>query len=64
MYNSPSLAHDQISLMNDLSSTQDRLQAATQNSLTELADNNQRLIDQQQEMLKVSDEHRFVENVN
>lgn len=52
------VAHDQITVMNDLSITQDRLQAATQNSLNELADNNQRLIDQQQEMLKVSDEHR------
>lgn len=51
-------ARDQVQLMQSVTSGQERLHEATQRSLDALGDNNGRLIDQQQEMLRVSEEHR------
>lgn len=51
-------ARDQVQLMQSVASGQQQLHEATQRSLDALSDNNGRLIDQQQEMLKVSEEQR------
>lgn len=51
-------ARDQAALMQSVTGGQERLQAATQRSLDALGDNNERLMQQQQEMMQASDQHR------
>lgn len=51
-------AKEQVTLMQTVAGSQERLQVATEEALQAVGDNNGRLIDQQQEMMRVSEEHR------
>lgn len=51
-------AQEQINLMNQVAESQEHLQLVTSTAIDELSGNNLKLINQQQEMLKISDNHR------
>lgn len=52
------VAHEQITMMNTLSQNQDKLHDVTATALDEMANKNEKLLDQQNQMLQVTDAHR------
>lgn len=52
------VAHEQISMMNTLSQNQDKLHKVTATALVEMANKNEKLLDQQNQMLEMTVAHR------
>lgn len=66
VYNSCNIlsAQNQIQMMKELSQNQDTLRSLTSQAIDDLAEKNEKVIDQQQEILKVSSSHRAIVESN